>query len=91
VPLGSNNYQPSHAIAFRTVDQTDVTTSAAPFFGQNSYGGGKLGIYSFWDTCDAPAAPIIGINSSRAPNQYEFYNYSLHPSGNDSPALGESV
>jgi len=72
------NYQPSHAIAFRTVDQTDPNNNSAPFAGQTSYGGGKLGIYSYWDTCNQNAAPIQPFNN--ATNQYEFYNYSPHPS-----------
>ena len=72
--LPNDTPQPSHAIAFRTVDQTDLTTAAAPFFDQSSYGGGKLGIYSLWDTCDPIDAPLTGI--SPATNQYEFYNYS---------------
>jgi hypothetical protein len=84
-PGNANNlvYHPSHAVAFRTVDQTDPNASAAPFAGtgNNAYGGGKLGIYSFWDTCNQNVAPIMGINSnSTAPNEFEFYNYSPHPS-----------
>lgn len=47
---------------------------------ENSYGGGKLGLYSYWDTCGQSSAPIMGINNnSTAPNQYEFYNYSPTP------------
>ena len=86
----SNAAQPSHAIAFRTVDLTDPNPSAAPFAGtgQNTYGGGKLGIYGYWNTCNnnGPSisnsnAPIKMINNSTTDslNQYEFYNYSLHP------------
>jgi arylsulfatase A-like enzyme len=83
----NNTYQPGHAIAFRTVDQTEINNSTAPFFGKNSYGGGKLGIYSYWDTQNATGAPIMGINSnSAAPNQYEFYNYSpSRNSGSSNP------
>jgi len=83
----SNNYQPSHAIAFRTVDQTEVNTESAPFYPQSSYGGGKLGVYTFWNTSYVANndAPIVGIfNNSIAAVQYEFYNYS--PSrGNANP------
>jgi arylsulfatase A-like enzyme len=80
-PTANNGtaYQPSHAIAFRTVDLTDPNNNSAPFAGQTSYGGGKLGIYSYWDTCHQNSAPVMGINSNAAPNQYEFYNYSPHP------------
>jgi arylsulfatase A-like enzyme len=83
--LGNNSSipQPSHAIAFRTVDLTNPNSSAAPFAGtgQNTYGGGKLGIYGYWNTCDNLSAPIRMINNNSATgtatsNQYEFYNYS---------------
>jgi arylsulfatase A-like enzyme len=77
--------QPSHAVAFRTLDQTEATTSAAPFFGQVSYGGGKLGVYSFWDTTTPTNAPIKGIPANKSLSvQYEFYNYS--PSRNNNNA-----
>jgi len=59
------------------VDITDPNNNSAPFAGQTSYGGGKLGIYSFWDTCHQNSAPIQPFNNST--NQYEFYNYSPHP------------
>jgi hypothetical protein len=75
---GNAVYQPSHAVAFRTVDITDPNNNSAPFAGQTSYGGGKLGLYSFWDTCHQNAAPIQPFNN--ATNQYEFYNYSPNPS-----------
>ena len=80
-PLGMNsNYQPSHAIAFRTVDITDPTFLAAPFAGKLRYGGGKLGLYQFWDTCGSGlTAPIYPTNTGNS--QYEFYNYSPHPAG----------
>jgi len=82
---GSNNFQPSHAIAFRTVDQTEVNNNAAPFFNQMSYGGGKLGVYTHWNTLNASSAPIEGIlGNASIPVDYEFYNYS--PSkGNANP------
>ena len=69
----------SHVIGFRTVDYTDINSNSAPFYPATSYGGGKLGIYSYWNTCGQMSAPILGINDSLAPNQYEFYNYSQHP------------
>ena len=69
----------SHVIGFRTVDATDVNSNSAPFYPGNSYGGGKLGIYSYWDTCGQMSAPIFPINRGSALNQYEFYNYSPHP------------
>ena len=66
------------------MDYTDVNSNSAPFYPATSYGGGKLGIYSYWNTCGQMSAPIMGINNNTvAPNQYEFYNYSPHPqSGN---------
>ncbi len=82
--VGANNYHPSHAVAFRTIDQTEINTSSAPFANSHSSGGGKLGIYSYWNTEGPSNLPIQGINSSQAPNEYEFYNYS--PSwGNANP------
>jgi hypothetical protein len=72
-----HNYQPSHAIAFRTVDITDQNNNSAPFSGQNVCGGGKLGIYNYWDTCDQTTAPIYSTNNSNS--QFEFYNYSTNP------------
>ena len=62
---------PSHAIAFRTVDVTVNANNQPP------YGGGKLGVYSQWDLCAAePTLPDL-----KAPQQFEFYNYSPHPPG----------
>jgi arylsulfatase A-like enzyme len=69
---------PSHAIAFRTADPTSSYTNAN---GQTVYGGGKLGIYSYWYTCNNPDynAPIIGLTTE--PMEYEFYNYSQSAPG----------
>jgi len=62
---------PSHAIAFRTVDYS-VNSGYGP-----PYGGGKLGIYSQWNTCSAnPTQPDTSM-----PQQFEFYNYSPNPPG----------
>ena len=80
--LLSGSSPPSHVIGFRTVDATDVNSNSAPFYPGNSYGGGKLGIYNYWDTCGQMSAPIFPINPSgpgSAQSQYEFYNYSPHP------------
>jgi arylsulfatase A-like enzyme len=57
----TNTPQPSHALAFRTVD---VTTTPA--------GGAKLGIYSYWQPCTT--CPYVG--DTHRQQQYEFYNYS---------------
>ncbi len=70
---------PSHAIAFRTVDLTVNRVNPDGFMVQ---GGGKLGMYSFWDLTNAssPTHPL-GANQ-----QYEFYDYSsgnLGEIGND--------
>jgi arylsulfatase A-like enzyme len=68
---------PSHAIGFRTVD---VTVNPA---GSGTYGGGKLGIYSFWASC--ATTPVADPGSGSYP-QYEFYDYTTihtaYPSGN---------
>jgi hypothetical protein len=70
---------PSHAIAFRTVDVTLTTPPA----GTGTYGGGKLGIYSFWASC--ATTPVADPSSGFYP-QYEFYDYTTistaYPSGN---------
>ncbi len=67
---------PSHALAFRTVDYTVNANSAPP------YGGGKLGIYSFWNLCQ----PTPSTMPDNQPQQFEFYNYSPNPPGGQSPA-----
>lgn len=86
--LGPGNNHAAHAVAFRTVDQTETTTSAAPTYGQRSYGGGKLGAYTIWDTGSYADgnAPIVGnYNAMASPApEFEFYNYS--PSRNSSNA-----
>jgi hypothetical protein len=95
IPVAKLTYpQPSHAIALRTIDQTELNTSAAPFFGQNSYGGGKLGIYNFWDTVDAVGqdGPIVLFNTNSGQSnstQFEFYNFS--PSRNNGNANPQEV
>jgi hypothetical protein len=96
-PLNTNsNYQPSHAIAFRMVDLTDPNNNSVPFLGGGngnnvSYGGGKLGIYGYWNTCNATAPPIKPVNNANAKNQYEFYNYSIHPAEGTLPANPSEV
>ena len=63
---------PSHAIAFRTVD----VAAGVP------YGGGKLGIYSFWNhilqdpDMILPTHPDPNTSQGGGPQQFEFYNYS---------------
>ena len=78
--------QPSHAIAFRTVDITNNVTYTPP------YGGGKLGIYSYWYTCNSNLtnAPIVGLTGPSTQPQYEFYNYSQAPPGGLPPNPGET-
>ena len=50
--LLSGSAVPSHVIGFRTVDYTDINSELSlRFYPANSYGGGKLGIYSYWNTC----------------------------------------
>jgi hypothetical protein len=71
---------PSHAIAFRTVDITQNYT-AGPTYPNNyppPYGGGKLGVYSYWNVCAVATPPIQPESSNQ---QYEFYNYSFSNSG----------
>jgi arylsulfatase A-like enzyme len=71
VPLNPNRpsygaSQPSHAIAFRTVDPT--LNNYKPH-----YGGAKLGIYSYWGKCTT--RPLLSPGNDQYP-QYEFYDYS---------------
>ena len=87
-PDGSPIRHPSHALCFRTVDPTDTYSS---FSRPTMYGGGKLGIYSYWDTCDAIGVPLQGINNASAPNEYEFYNFSQSPPGGASVNPGETL
>ena len=62
---GTQTAQPSHAIAYRTVDTTvQMAVSGATF-----YGGAKLGMYSYWP-CGATTP------DSTKQQQYEFYNYT---------------
>lgn len=91
----SSNYHPSHAIAFRTVDQTDPVPVANQPNGATKYGGGKLGIYCYWDTCHATNAPITYLSSTSGStppySEFEFYNYSNNPQGGDVPKPGINV
>ncbi len=65
---GGKAGQPSHAIAFRTVDPT-VTLASGPATAGN-YGGGKLGVYAFWPS-SCSTWPIMDDRI-----QYEFYDYT---------------
>jgi len=84
---GLNVNQPSHALAFRTVDIT-VTSSSGPAVAGN-YGGGKLGVYVFWPSASSCGStpitwPVVG--NSAKPLQFEFYDYTggnLGEEGND--------
>jgi arylsulfatase A-like enzyme len=80
----SGNYVQSHAVAFRTVDLSDRYTDADGF---NVYGGGKLGIYSYWPP--VPGNPTLSnINAALTQpqsgnyHQFEFYDYSMSATHN---------
>jgi arylsulfatase A-like enzyme len=91
-----------HAAAFRTFDNTlNGNTS-----GSNSLqrelgpaGGGKLGMYSYWNEevspgCSEnqnPTQPVV--NSSSYPQQFEFYNYQPAPNtlGNGGSSLAVNL
>jgi hypothetical protein len=77
--------QPSHAIAFRTIDITQnyIPGQTYPNSYPPPYGGGKLGMYSYWDVCALTTAPIVPDTSpGQTPvQQFEFYNYSNNPPG----------
>ena len=68
--IGAGNVSvPSHAIAFRTVDLTVTQTNPDGF---NVQGGGKLGMYSYWNVhATPPTQPDPTRNQ-----QYEFYDYT---------------
>ncbi len=83
----TNQPQPSHAIGFRTVDLSVNPSPASdqnnpiPFSPASSYGpfgGGKLGMYSFWNTggsisgSPCGTGPVLG--NAEYPMQFEFYN-----------------
>ena len=82
---------PPHAVGFRTVDLTVPYRNAD---GVNVFGGGKLGIYSFWPS--VPSSPTSSnVNQTLTqPNmslaqQYEFYDYTGAVTGNRNyPELG---
>jgi len=71
---------PPHITGFRTVDFTETYQNADNF---TVYGGGKLGIYSYW-----PTLPGVPNSSNINPNftqpdptqvvntQYEYYDYT---------------
>jgi hypothetical protein len=79
--------QPSHAIAFRTVDTTvspaprSPQTNPTAFLGSSygPFGGGKLGMYSFWNTAGSVSGSPCGtwpiVDNVDYPIQFEFYNY----------------
>jgi arylsulfatase A-like enzyme len=67
---------PSHAIAFRTLDNTVRVFDANT--GMNFFGGGKLGMYTSWVPCTT--FPNAAAPYPLAP-QFEFYDY--YPGGNN--------
>jgi len=78
--LPSGQAVPGHAIAFRTVDYSEEPPPpAAP---NQPYGGGKLGMYNYWNDTPGGAIPPTQPDPSACPAggqpapQYEFYEYS---------------
>jgi hypothetical protein len=75
-------------IAFRTVDLSDPYTDVDGF---NVYGGGKLGIYSFWPPIPGTLTGINGALTQPNPGsiqQFEFYDYSNTSGSRNYPELG---
>ena len=77
---GVNTAVPTHVTGFRTVD---LTLRYANADGVNVYGGGKLGVYSFWPPVpNPPNAANVNPSLTRPDptksinQQYEFYDYS---------------
>ena len=66
---GTETLAPSHAIGFRTVDNSMVLVSD----GMNFYGGAKLGMYTSWLPCTTyPNTASVDITTAA---QFEFYDY----------------
>src|ERR1017187_1179030 len=57
---------PSHAVAFRTVDPTIKDCNTSPCDNTGHFGGGKLGVYSYWQTNSTKP-------DTTQPQQFEFY------------------
>jgi hypothetical protein len=77
---------PSHAVAFRTVDPTIKNCNTNPCENTGPFGGGKLGVYSYWQTNSTKP-------DTTQPQQFEFYNYEPTAPGDDplSVNLGETL
>jgi hypothetical protein len=76
----SGNSVPTHVVGFRTVDLTAPYENAD---GVTVFGGGKLGVYSFWPPVPNPPNSSNINQSLTQPNlanssqqQYEFYDYT---------------
>lgn len=76
----NGNAVPTHVVGFRTVDLTVRYPNADSV---NVYGGGKLGVYSFWPPVPNPPNSSNVGPSLTQPNpananqqQYEFYDYT---------------
>ena len=93
-PNGKPVQVPTHAIAFRTVDVTLITNSGTTDY-TYPYGGGKLGIYNWWNamvSCNAsnPTQPVTPSLTVPLYPQYEFYTYPTNyaETGNEAIASG---
>jgi len=93
---------PPHAVAFRTFDNTlngNTSGSNALQRELGPAGGGKLGMYSYWNeevgpgfgTNPNPTQPVLGNTSY--PQQFEFYNYQPAPNtlGNGGSSLAVNL
>jgi hypothetical protein len=76
---------PSHAVAFRTVDPTIKDCNTSPCDNTGPFGGGKLGVYSYWQANSTKP-------DTTQPQQFEFYNYEPTAPGDDTLTvnLGET-
>lgn len=85
----------THAVALRTVDNTlygNTSGSSSPQREVGPFGGGKLGIYSYWQedvpngSTAEPTQPFLA-NSGQYAQEFEFYNYQPSAPGNNGSTL----
>ena len=81
----ATNVVPSHAIAFRTLDNTVAYSDSNT--GMNFFGGGKLGMYTSWLPCTT--FPNAAATSNEYAPQFEFYDY--YAPGNNYGELGNDA
>lgn len=74
--------QPGHAIGVRTVDRSFYVANP-PDYSLNFYGGGKLGMYTYWLPCST-------YPNTSAEQQFEFYDYYTNNYGENGNSAFDS-